>query len=118
MLKNLWILLLVLPLTGCVTLGHYDTSLNLDISPIPVYRGKPALAKINAPMDAKEVVGTVLVMGSPQLVFRKDVDKEIWYFFGTIPFSPWVTPGTYKVRVTAYPQKGEPQYTEMKVELK
>ena len=92
--------------------------MNLEISPLPVYRGKPALARVNAPLDAKEVIGVVEVMGSPQLLFRKDADKGIWYFYGTIPFSPWVNPGIYKVRVTATLPQGEPHYTELKVELK
>ncbi len=85
---------------------------------MPVYRGKPAFAQINAPGDSKEVVGTVEVMGSPRLIFRKDTGKDSWYFYGAIPFSPWVKPGVYKVRVTAFPAQGEPHYTEMKVELK
>jgi len=51
-------------------------------------------------------------------LFQKDAEGDSWYFYGTIPFSPWVGPGVYKVRVTATLPQGEPHYTEMKVELK
>ncbi len=103
---------------GCATLGIKDSALELQISPQPVLRGRPALAKINAPLDAERVVGTILTFGSPQLEFRKDAKKGLWYFYGTIPFSPWVKPGTYQVRGIAYLPKEKPHYTEMKVDLK
>lgn len=103
---------------GCATLGVKDASLELEITPQPVQRGKPALAKINVPLDADSVTGTVLVMGSPQIEFKKDPDHGVWYFYGTIPFSPWVKPGNYQVRVIARWIKGAPHYTEMKVDLK
>jgi hypothetical protein len=105
-------------LCGCATLGVMDSSLVLKISPQPVYRGKPALAEMNAPMDAVSVVGTVDVMGSPELIFRKDEKKDEWYFYGAIPFSPWVNPGIYRVRVSARFAQGPNRYTEMKVELR
>jgi hypothetical protein len=92
--------------------------LNLEIKPLPVYRGKPALARIHAPLGATKVVGTVVVMGSPRLLFQQDKVGDGWYFYGTIPFSPWVGPGIYKVRVTVSFPQGEPHYTEMQVELK
>lgn len=117
-MKRSFALSLILFLSGCATLGVKDTDLQLKIGPLPVERGKPAMAQINAPLDAEKVVGVVLTMGSPQLLFNKDADKGLWYFYGKIPFSPWVKPGTYTVRVTAYFAKGDPHYTEMKVELK
>jgi hypothetical protein len=104
-------------LSGCATLGIKDDSLGLQITPQPVKRGQPALAKVDAPMDSSKVVGVVETFGSPTLIFAKDEKKEIWFFYGTIPFSPWVKPGTYKVRVSAYPPTGDPHYTEMKVDL-
>ncbi len=116
-MKKILILCLALSLEGCASIGVRDPSLELQVTPQPLLRGKPAMAKINAPLDANSVVGTVLVMGSPQLLFRKDADEGIWYFYGTIPFSPWVKPGDYQVRVLVNPAKGKPRYTEMKVEI-
>lgn len=110
--------LFVLSLCGCATLGIKDYSLNLQITPQPVLRGQPALAKIWAPLDADKVIGTVLVFGSPELIFRKDEDKGLWYFYGTIPFSPWVKPGSYTVRVMVYRPPAQPHYEEMNVDLK
>jgi hypothetical protein len=81
-------------------------------------RGQPALAQVNAPMDAEKVTGVVVVMGSPRLIFQKDESKGLWYFYGTIPFSPWVQPGSYTVRVLVNSAHEEPHYTEMKVDLK
>ncbi|HET9869256.1 MAG TPA: hypothetical protein VFR02_01985 [bacterium] len=118
MRKTLLFLLPALALGGCATLGVLDPSMDLKLTPQPVYRGKPALAEVNAPMDAVSVVGTVDVMGSPQLIFRKDEKRGEWYFYGTIPFSPWVNPGVYKVRVLASFATGPRHYTEMEVELK
>ena len=117
-MKTFLMLMLLASISGCATLGIKDSQLELQISPQPVLRGKPALAQINAPLDATQVIGTVLTFGSPKLEFLKDEDKGIWYFYGTIPFSPWVKPGTYQVRVIATLPKGQPHYTEMKVELK
>ena len=114
---GLFIFLLAL-VSGCASIGIRDSSLQLQITPRPVLRGQPALAQINAPMDADKVEGVVLVMGSPRLEFRKDADKGIWYFYGTIPFSPWVKPNTYTVRVLVSSAHEEPHYTEMKVDLK
>ena len=105
-------------MTGCATIGVRDTSLELQISPLPLLRGKPALAKVNAPLDAQKVMGKVLVPGSPELQFEKDEKNGIWYFYGTIPFSPWVQPGNYTVRVLVYTSADKPRYTEMKVDLK
>ncbi len=112
-----FLLLLTGLFSGCASLGVRDDTMALQIKPMPVKRGQPALAKVQAPMDAVKVVGVVETFGSPTLVFAKDVDKNIWFFYGTIPFSPWVKPGTYKVRVSFYPAQGDPHYTEMKVEL-
>src|SRR6185436_11522240 len=75
----------ILFLYGCASLGRWDPALNLEIKPLPVYRGKPALARIHAPLGAVKVVGTVVVMGSPQLLFEKDKQGDEWYFYGTIP---------------------------------
>ena len=109
----------VLLLTGCASLGVRDTDLNLQISPLPVMRGKPALAEVNAPMEAQKVIGMVKTFGSPQLIFEKKPSKGIWYFYGVIPFSPWVKPGTYQVQVLVYlPDEKVPHYTELKVDLK
>lgn len=112
----IFFLLLTAYLSGCASLGLRDDSLDLRITPQPVKRGQPALAKVLAPMDSVKVVGVVETFGSPTLIFAKDEKKKIWYFYGTIPFSPWVKPGPYKVRVSAYPA-GDPHYTELKVEL-
>jgi hypothetical protein len=68
-------------------------------------------------MDAQKVIGTVLVMGSPELNFRKDKEKGLWYFYGTIPFSPWVQPGHYKVRVMVFTEHEKPHYAEMDADL-
>ena len=105
-------------LAGCASIGLRDATLQLQITPLPILRGQPALAEINAPLDADKVTGTVLVMGSPELIFRKNIGKGIWYFYGTIPFSPWVQPGSYNVRVMVYSSHEKPHYTEMKVDLK
>ncbi len=111
-------ILFLLFLTGCASIGIRDNSLQLQITPLPLFRGRPALAEINAPLDADKVTGTVLVMGSPELIFRKNTKKGIWYFYGSIPFSPWVQPGAYTVRVMVYTAQEKPRYTEMKVDLK
>lgn len=76
------------------------------------------MARVAAPATARKVVGTVLVHGSPQLIFRKDEEAEDWFFYGTIPLSPWVKPGTYKVRVSVELPEGEPRYTEMELDLR
>src|SRR5271156_499942 len=115
---RLFILVIAGFMAGCASLGVKDSALELQIEPQPVLRGQPALAKINAPLDAEKVIGTVLTFGSPQLEFRKDSKKGLWYFYGTIPFSPWVKPGSYQVRVIAYFPKEKPHYTEMLVDLK
>jgi len=117
MRKFLLLVSVLLPL-GCASIGVKDDSLKLQVTPQPLLRGKPALAKIDAPLSATSVTGTVLVVGSPQLVFRKDQEEGLWYFYGTIPFSPWVKPGDYKVRVVITEEKGQSRYTEMKVSLK
>jgi hypothetical protein len=111
-------LLLLTLSAGCASVGIRDSSLELQIKPLPLERGKPALAQVNAPLDAEKVVGTVKTFGSPQLLFERDKKKGIWYFYGTIPFSPWVKPGSYMVQVLVYSGDSRPHYTEMKVELK
>lgn len=110
--------LLIILAVGCASIGIRDSSLQLQISPLPVLRGQPALAQVNAPLDAEKVIGTVMTMGSPRLIFREDKDKGIWFFYGTIPFSPWVQPGSYTVRVTVYSAHEKPHFTEMKLDLK
>jgi hypothetical protein len=111
-------LLLLTLAAGCASVGIRDSSLELEIQPLPLERGKPALARVNAPMDAEKVVGIVKTFGSPQLLFNPDKKKGIWYFYGTIPFSPWVKPGSYVVQVLVHQGDSRPHYTEMKVELK
>lgn len=111
-------LLFLVFLAGCATFGIRDQSLELQITPMPIYRGQPAIAKINAPLDADKVVGVVETFGSPELIFQKNKERRIWYFKGKIPFSPWVKPGTYTVRVAYYEGQFPPHYTEMKVDLK
>lgn len=111
-------LLLLTLLGGCASLGVRDNSLELSIAPLPLQRGQPALAQVNAPMEAEKVVGTVKVFGSPQLLFAKNEEKNLWYFYGTIPFSPWVKPGNYQVQVMVYLPHESPHYTQMQVELK
>ena len=117
-MKIFWTLASLFVLAGCATVGIRDSSLQLQITPLPVLRGQPARAEVNAPLDAEKVTGTVLVMGSPELQFQKDPEKGIWYYYGTIPFSPWVQPGTYKVRVIVFLAHEKPHYTEMQVDLK
>lgn len=111
-------LLPLLLLGGCASLGVKDDSLDLSIDPLPLQRGQPALAQLNAPLEAQRVIGTVKVFGSPQLSFARDEKKGLWYFYGTIPFSPWVKPGNYLVQVMVYLPHGSPHYTQRQVELK
>ncbi len=117
-MKSFILIFSILLLSGCATMGIKDPGLELQVSPLPVMRGKPALAQVNAPMDAEKVIGTVKVFGSPQLIFDKKPSKGVWYFYGVIPFSPWVKPGTYQVQVMVYLPHEKPHYTEMTVQLK
>jgi hypothetical protein len=116
--KAFILLLAPLLLAGCASLGLRDSALNLEINPQPLLRGQAAMAQVNAPMEADKVIGTVKVFGSPQLIFEKSEEKGIWYFYGTIPFSPWVKPGSYQIQVLVYLPHEQPHYTERKVELK
>lgn len=118
LVKSFFILLPVMLLTGCATLGVKDEALDLQINPQPLLRGQAASAQVNAPMNAEKVIGTVKVFGSPKLIFAKSEERGIWYFYGKIPFSPWVKPGDYQVQVLVYLPHEQPHYTEMRVELK
>ena len=116
-----WLPLLVLAAfwipSGCAHGPLRDESLVLEIQPQPLKRGERALATVNAPMDALEVIGKVKVMGSPEAVFLKNEKKKNWYFSGVIPFSPWVGPGQYTLRaIVTYPE-GKKVYTEIEVDL-
>lgn len=112
------ILALVVGLAGCAGGPIRDSQMVLDIQPQPLKRGERAVATVNAPMDSVEVIGTVRVMGSPQAVFRKDEKRKLWYFVGTIPFSPWVKPGHYTLRVVTTLPEGKRLYTETPVDLR
>lgn len=102
---------------GCAGGPIRDDRMILHIQPQPLKRGEQALATVNAPMDALEVIGTVRVFGSPEAVFRKDEKKKNWYFLGTIPFSPWVKPGNYILRAVVKTPEGKKFYTETPVGL-
>jgi len=102
---------------GCAGSLIRDDQLILEIQPQPLKRGEKALATINAPMDAVEVIGTIRVMGSPEAIFRKDAKRGRWYFFNTIPFSPWVKPGRYVLRAVVTLPEGKKRYTEIPVTL-
>ncbi len=103
--------------SGCAHGPLFDDSLVLEIQPQPLKRGEKALAVLNAPMDALEVIGKVRVLGSPEAVFVKNEKKRHWYFSGEIPFSPWVSPGRYTLRaIVTYPE-GRKVYTEIEVDL-
>jgi len=103
---------------GCAHGPIRDENLILDIQPVPLVRGQRALVTINAPLDAVEVVGRVKVMGSPEAVFMRENKKKFWYFSGKIPFSPWVTPGQYTLRVVVTLPEGKRIYNEAPVDLR
>lgn len=103
---------------GCSAGAVYDSTFRIEIHPQPLERGKPGLVRVVAPLSAREVIGTVRVPGSPQLVFEKDEEKGYWYFYGTLPLSPWVRPGRYKVRATVYFDEGKPRYVEKEAEVR
>lgn len=111
-------LLLFLALAACGGRGIRDDSLFLEIHPLPLRRGESALVRVNAPADADEVVGTVRVAGSPQLLFRWDEEVRLWYFHGVVPVSPWIRPGRYTVRVTVRREGQRDRYIEQEVELR
>jgi len=104
-------------MAGCAGGPIRDDNMVLEIQPQPLKRGEKAMATVNAPLDAVEVVGVVRVFGSPEAVFRKDVKRKLWYFVGTIPFSPWVKPGHYTLRVVVTLPEGKKRYTETPVAL-
>jgi hypothetical protein len=109
----------ILGAAGCATNPFIrDSHLHLDVEPHALYCGKPALAEINAPLSAKSVIGYILVPGAPELIFRKNQKEKLWYFYGIVPVSPWIIPGSYKVRVVVKMLKGLPHYTETQVDLK
>lgn len=121
--RRAFLLLSVLVLAGplfscCSTRMIRDESLVLEVTPLPIVRGKVGQVTVNAPMDASEVIGVVRVVGSPEFIFAKDRKRKVWYFAGTIPFSPWVRPGKYTIRVIVKEATAKDRYTEMKVELK
>jgi hypothetical protein len=111
------ILVLTVWMGGCAGGPILDNTMILEIQPQPLKRGEKAMATVNAPMDAVEVIGTVRVIGSPQAVFRKDSKQKNWYFIGTIPFSPWVKPGQYTLRAVAVLPEGKKIYTETPVKI-
>jgi len=104
-------------MAGCAGGPIRDDQMTMDVQPQPLKRGEKAMVIVNAPMDAVEVIGTVRVMGSPQAVFRKDMKAKKWYFFNTIPFSPWIKPGRYILRVVVTLPEGKKRYTETPVAL-
>jgi hypothetical protein len=95
-----------------------DDTLRITVQPEPVVRGRTGQVTIDAPMDAQEVIGTVRVTGSPEFVFAKDRKAGLWYFTGTIPFSPWVQPGKYVIRIVVKEPPAKPRYAEREMELK
>jgi hypothetical protein len=103
--------------SGCAHGPLRDDSLVLEIAPQPLKRGERALATLNAPLDAVEVIGKVRVMGSPEAVFVKSTKRKNWYFSGVIPFSPWVGPGQYTLRAIVTLPEGRQVYTEIMVDL-
>lgn len=105
-------------LLSCASRMIRDDSLNIEVVPLPVERGKTGRVTIDAPLDAQEVLGVVRVAGSPKFIFAKDKKKGLWYFSGTIPFSPWITPGEYTLRIIVKSPPEKDRYAEMKVELK
>ncbi len=111
-------LLSLLLLVGCGGGPILDETMTMDVQPQPLVRGLRAVVTVDAPLDAVEVIGRVKVMGSPEAIFRKDEAHKRWYFSGMIPFSPWVTPGTYRLRVTVKLPEGRSRYVETQVGLK
>ncbi len=105
-------------LSSCASRMLRDSSLTLEVVPLPVLRGKQGKITVNAPMNAKEVIGKVRVAGSPDFIFVRDKKRSVWYFLGTIPFSPWIKPGEYTIRVIVKNPPEKDRYTEMKIELK
>lgn len=105
-------------LFGCSARMIRDESLVLEVIPLPVLRGKTGQVTVNAPMDAAEVIGKIKVTGSPEFIFEKDKKRKVWYFAGTIPFSPWVRPGKYTIRVIVRTPPEKDRYAEMEMELK
>ena len=108
--------LCVLP--SCASRMIRDDSMDIEVQPLPVERGKPGYVTIDAPMDVKEVIGVVRVAGSPEFIFAKNKKKGCWYFSGTIPFSPWITPGEYTIRIIVKDPPEKDRYAEKKIELK
>jgi len=105
-------------LPACASRMLRDDSLILEVTPNPVERGKTGQVTVNAPMNAQEVIGKVRVTGSPEFIFAKDKKRAIWYFVGKIPFSPWIGPGMYRIRVIVKDPPSKDRYTETELELK
>jgi len=116
---KLGLLLGVLALQGCASLGVWDSSLRVKVKPFPIIQGRPFSAVINAPPDATEVVGHALVPLDPEMRFQKGRHGRSWKFNGTIPDVFYIHPGTFKVRISVYvPGEKVPRYTEIKMVLK
>ena len=106
-------------LSGCATIGLSGKVIDFTITPETGIRaGTIVTVSVKASVELEKVLGSIDMMGSPQIPLKYDASKNIWYIRQMIPMGIVIPPGDYLTKVEAITKTGDHFYAEKLISIR
>lgn len=116
--KFLIYFIFVFLLSSCASMQLSKNILEFQIIPeTGIKEGTIVTVNIKTSDDVTRVLGSLDMIGSPQIPLKYDESKKVWYLRRMIPIGTMIPPGEYITKVEAITKSGEHYYAEKKINI-
>ncbi|MEI7541660.1 MAG: hypothetical protein WCJ94_00190 [bacterium] len=111
-------LIIVFLLSSCASMQLPKNILEFQITPeTGIKAGTIVTVNIKTSEDVTRVLGSLDMMGSPQIPLKYDESKKVWYLRRMIPIGVMIPSGEYITKVEVITKSGEHYYAEKKIKI-
>lgn len=102
--------------SGCASLQLSKNIIQFTITPeFGIKAGTIVTVNVKTSEDVSQVLGSIDMMGSPQIPLKYDALNKVWYLRRMIPIGLMIPPGEYLTKIEAITKSDEHFYAEKKI---
>ena len=104
---------------GCVSVPLAHEIMQFSITPETGIKGGTIVTvSVKAAEDVVKVMGSVELMGSPEVELKYDAANKTWYLKRMIPLGFVIPPGVYTAKIEAVTRSGDHLFAEKNITLR
>jgi hypothetical protein len=104
---------------GCASVPLANEIMQFSITPETGIKGGTIVTvSVKAADDVVKVVGSVELMGSPEVELKYDAVNKIWYLRRMIPLGFVIPPGVYTAKIEAVTRSGDHLFEKKNITIR